>query len=367
MLKSQSHLLDIVRGLAALCVFAAHASDIAYTGEYSGALTKYVHFGHIGVVVFFVLSGFVIAFVMDFKHQSGTRYLVARFVRIYTVLVPCVLLTWLIDWAGYEMQNAIYVQLKDTSFERVAVKSLVVFAMLGQSDFITIKYLSNGPLWSIPYEFWYYLIAGAAFYLRNANRVLMVVLLLLAAGFKILLLLPVWLTGYLAYGYCKKSELFTKPVRSHWLFLAFCVFTIACLIQPIYADLSRHLLGEQALSRLGFSRHFLHDYLLALAFSFLLIVLLRSAETFQFGIIATARFLRPLIDMSFTMYLLHVPLMYFFRSIGYDSTTLSNSILYLVLNLACCYCVYLIFERNSHYVRRYVEGLIVKRVTITRT
>ena len=51
------------------------------------------------------------------------------------------------------------------------------------------------PYWSLNYEAWYYLLFGLACYLRGHRRTLLVALALLVMGYKLLLLLLVWLAG----------------------------------------------------------------------------------------------------------------------------------------------------------------------------
>ncbi|MDH3900631.1 MAG: acyltransferase family protein, partial [Gammaproteobacteria bacterium] len=82
--------LDLIRVIAAFTVLLAHFSYMGYTGAY----TDFFHdYGHAGVVMFFVLSGYVIAFVCEKKHNSLRDYMFARFARLYSVLPFALLLT----------------------------------------------------------------------------------------------------------------------------------------------------------------------------------------------------------------------------------------------------------------------------------
>ena len=83
----------------------AHRHGLALIGSYGGS----------AVVVFFVLSGFVIAYVTDTREQTARAYAVSRFSRVYSVIIPALLLTFAFDSAGqwlrpefYEIQKVLW-------------------------------------------------------------------------------------------------------------------------------------------------------------------------------------------------------------------------------------------------------------------
>ena len=53
----------------------------------------------------------------------------------------------------------------------------------------------NPPFWSLVYEVWFYALFGAALFLRGWLRVLVLACFALIAGWKILLMAPIWLLG----------------------------------------------------------------------------------------------------------------------------------------------------------------------------
>lgn len=95
MTKSLSLYLDGFRGLAALAVFFSHSTDQSITG---GFLVHLGIFGDDAVVAFFVLSGYVIAFSAEHKHDTLGKYVIARLSRLWSVVVPALLLTAAIDY-----------------------------------------------------------------------------------------------------------------------------------------------------------------------------------------------------------------------------------------------------------------------------
>jgi peptidoglycan/LPS O-acetylase OafA/YrhL len=81
MSRAFSLYLDAVRFTAAMLVLLYHASVIHKTGTIITSL------GHEGVVIFFVLSGFVIAYVADTRKQDFRGFMVDRGARIYSVAI----------------------------------------------------------------------------------------------------------------------------------------------------------------------------------------------------------------------------------------------------------------------------------------
>src|SRR5579864_6899404 len=80
--------LDLVRVSAALVVLYSHTNArLLTTRVLPGELL-----GHSAVVVFFVLSGFVIAYITDTKEKTPADYAASRLARIYSVAVPALLL-----------------------------------------------------------------------------------------------------------------------------------------------------------------------------------------------------------------------------------------------------------------------------------
>ena len=80
--------LDLTRFTAALLVFSNHAQLPELNGEW---LTPLGAFGREAVIIFFVLSGYVIAFVAATKERSGLEYAVSQLARLYSVVLPALL------------------------------------------------------------------------------------------------------------------------------------------------------------------------------------------------------------------------------------------------------------------------------------
>ena len=57
-------------------------------------------YGHTAVIVFFVLSGYVIAYVSEVKENNVKAYWASRLSRLYSLAIPAVLLTPMLDVLG---------------------------------------------------------------------------------------------------------------------------------------------------------------------------------------------------------------------------------------------------------------------------
>jgi peptidoglycan/LPS O-acetylase OafA/YrhL len=112
--SSASDHLNLIRGTAAIAVAAGHFRGLFFV-DYEHAhvhnlVTKALYFftgfGHQAVVVFFVLSGFLVSATV-LKHTpltwSPSSYAANRLTRLYIVLVPALAVTALCDAIGHRL------------------------------------------------------------------------------------------------------------------------------------------------------------------------------------------------------------------------------------------------------------------------
>jgi peptidoglycan/LPS O-acetylase OafA/YrhL len=312
--------LDGLRFLAALFVVAAHASQLAFNGKHQGEL---VALGRMGVVVFFVLSGFVIAYVCDVKHQGWRDYMVARLARLQSVFIAALLFTALADFIGRALSPEVYVGRGHPPGLDTLFKLPIFVAFLNESLSHSMRWLSNGPLWSIAYEFWYYLIFGAAYYLRGVRRLAWLAALCWIAGPRILLLFPLWLTGVALYH--ARPMLSSLPTA-----LSICSLLAGLSGLAWLCDYSNWLAlaparqwGEHIVGR-NYSSFFVWDGLLLIPACLLMVGVIHPAILKIPPIVGEA--VRYLAGATFTVYCFHVPLLLLARATGaYDPGSLVQS------------------------------------------
>ncbi len=195
--RSLSLYLDAMRGTAAMVVFVGHMAWQQLSG---GVLWMTIPLGHDAVMVFFVLSGFVIQHVTDTREPSARAYTVARLARLYSVIVPALALTLVCDTIGQALLPQLY---PPQTWSEPWWRSLVVLSMNAQGWHSHVVAFSNDPFWSLPYVAWYYAMFGVWCFARGAWRWVWLTVCALWAGPVILLYLPVWLMGVLA---CRAVE-----------------------------------------------------------------------------------------------------------------------------------------------------------------
>jgi peptidoglycan/LPS O-acetylase OafA/YrhL len=195
-----SFYLDALRILAAMAVFLGHFSQGWLGG---GLFWQTQAHGHTAVIVFFVLSGYVIAYTADTKENALQRYTLARLSRVLSVAVPALIISTVLLLIGPEINPAQYAEL-DRRGQGHASASLVTQFFAGlffvsESWGLHIRVLGNTPYWSLAYEVWYYVLFGAAVFLRGRQRLIALAIAALIAGPKILFMAPIWLAGVAAW------------------------------------------------------------------------------------------------------------------------------------------------------------------------
>jgi peptidoglycan/LPS O-acetylase OafA/YrhL len=184
---NESLYLDLVRAAASFFVVLDHAPTLF-------DMPGLPRWGHQAVVVFFVLSGYVISHVADTREPTAAAFLVARFSRLWSVLVPAMLLTVVCDTVGRTF--GIHPEAYDGApMDLPLIRVGAVLVFLSES-WVSIQPLSNGVVWSLCLEFWYYMLFAAWTFLpAGRTRWLALVVVAALSGFKALLLLPIWLMG----------------------------------------------------------------------------------------------------------------------------------------------------------------------------
>ncbi len=165
--------LDFLRATAALLVLLDHSRDAYFpdlgVAYQNGVFLKLFYFitnrGHEAVVIFFVLSGFLIGGSLTDSIQRGSfdlvRYLVARFSRIFIVYFPALVITEGVFLFGSLLlgnHGGLIVEYQQLDFGGV---SQAICFLSGLQGFSCAPWGQNPPLWSLGYEWALYLFAPA--------------------------------------------------------------------------------------------------------------------------------------------------------------------------------------------------------------
>ena len=211
MKRGVSLYLDLLRFLAAFVVLLQHLS----WGHFSGGLLWQIRpYGAQAVIVFFVLSGYVIGHATGRPGDTPRRYAVDRLARIYSVVLPAVLLTLALDAAGSRLRPELYAEgwIDDAPIWLQLPGSLL---FLNQIWSIDLHPGSNVPYWSMGYEVWYYAAFAMLVFLPRRWALPAAAGVLALTGPRVAFLFPVWLLGVAAY---RLSSRALPPLWSRALF-----------------------------------------------------------------------------------------------------------------------------------------------------
>jgi peptidoglycan/LPS O-acetylase OafA/YrhL len=223
--RASSYHLDTIRGLAAFAVFFSHVRHVFYIDYHeldqktlaNSIVYGVTNLGHEAVIVFFVLSGFLIgASVLRLECQgrwSWSNYLINRISRLHVVLVPALLLGLIWDQSGMRLTSeaSLYTGHAVSSVLNASIRSREsVTVFLGNlfclQTVLVPTFGSNSPLWSLANEFWYYMlfpfvVFACVPWTRIGSRIvsmIVIAILLYALGSSISAYFPIWLMGVLA-------------------------------------------------------------------------------------------------------------------------------------------------------------------------
>lgn len=306
--KPFSIYLDLVRFVAACCVYLYHSNQRLLIEDILPASV----YGHSAVVIFFVLSGFVIAYITDTRENNLSTYAASRISRIYSVAVPAIVLTIGLDAIGRQLHPALYAY----PFDQFLIRGVASLLMLNEVWFVSITSFSNVPYWSICYEMWYYVAFGLLVFLPRRVGVVAVATLAVVLGPKVVLLAPIWMLGVLLYQW-KKLDAISESVA--WMLVVGSSLAIVLFHNAEVAELAaaqlKLLIGEKWHTELTFSKFFLSDYLLG-SLVFLNFAGMRKVSAkFGFILLTFQKPIRFAAGYTLSLYLLHQPLFLFWAAV----------------------------------------------------
>lgn len=362
-----SILISLLRGLAAIQVVAAHLRAQIFpslkglpdpTAWYQ-ALAFFTGFSHQAVVIFFLLSGWLVG--GSLLNRLGepralTSYAIDRLTRMWIVLIPAFLLTLVIGAITNVVNPAAL------SFSPANEYSATAFIgnLLGLQDLAVPRYGGNFALWSMANEIWYYVLFPLLvlpFSGKSAlGRAAALLTFLLAAWFlsgPIMLYLPVWLLGV---GFSRIRIDATRAQRG--------VLIAALLALSVYFRLTGSNDKLEAAS-------FVQDVVFSIAFLLVLSSVQFKADASHWLVRIASKTGARIAAFSFTLYVVHVPLLFLLR---YLYTPLSHADLspnelghlgvytvLLVLIVFLAFLFHLPFEAQTQRVRRWIKAALYGR------
>jgi peptidoglycan/LPS O-acetylase OafA/YrhL len=326
------------------------------------------------VIVFFVLSGYLVGtsvlHSVSEGHWSWRRYLFQRFTRLYVVLLPALILGGAADWVGMHLQptDAVYSgragmhDLQTDVHETLNLKTMAANCVFlqtisppgaGGREIPTLG--TNRPLWSLSNEFWYYitfpLLVLTVARMRSWPVRLCCGGILLVLGwfvrFPILLLGIPWLMGVLV------PYLPSLPALPPWMRAAAIVEAMALVgAGLIYGKFHYGLFS---------------DLVLGVLVTVLIWITINCAPVSlpAWYVRLSQRAARS----SYTLYLIHVPILIFLKSAFHlprafpSGPAILINCAVLIAIVIYAQLVYEIFEKNTDRLRDWIRPYVMGRQT----
>jgi peptidoglycan/LPS O-acetylase OafA/YrhL len=166
--------LDIIRILASQMVVLGHGVRFNGIFPYMGP-PSFPYIQKMAVVIFFFLSGFLITTSVIKKTRirefSFLEYFCERFARIYSAVIPCLLLILIFDFFFQILMPDTY-----GYYESFNIKTLLgnLFMLQNYPHLFNIaSFGSARPLWTLAIEWWIYMLFGLLFLFpqKNLNQI----------------------------------------------------------------------------------------------------------------------------------------------------------------------------------------------------
>ena len=343
--------LDPARVVATNLVLFGHASQIFYPPQ---SVTT----GGIGVVIFFLLSGFLITLTTarrwDRPGPQMRNFMIDRVARIFTPFIPILIVVAFVNaLVGLSLRPILGVNVGPLAFigNMLLLHDYPVFQFLSHfgpgAHLYPRSYNAAEPFWTIPIEFWTYVVfAFTAFILIRREKPGLVSMALLAIGLPVFIwngfaggagnLSLLWILGSI--GGILWLNLHLDRQRRMRLGMAIIGFGLLC--------------AGGRLADVGFKSYDMHLNLLTAMIFFGLVMVLSGFDRLP-GLIA-----RPtafLAGYSYSLYLVHnTVLIVFHERFAGVSLEVRFVVAMIVAHLVAIGAYYL-FERHYHAVGRYLK------------
>jgi peptidoglycan/LPS O-acetylase OafA/YrhL len=353
--RSFSLYLDILRSLAAFVVVISH---IGYTRFTDGRWlwVRELNLGSDAVVLFFVLSGLVIALTAQTKDHTIGAFGFNRITRILSVAFPALVIGFVLDRTGAHLFPEFYAL---GWYQQLPLVEQLLRGLSFSNEWggMATRLGSNGPYWSLSYEVAYYAIFAIGFYLHGALRIALIAIFTTLVGVKIMLLAPCWIMGVLLWKCIRRGYILPRSVARAFFIIPILFYCIALAVD-VPGMLSHYTQLTLGLDGLRFSDEFIWNWILSCAFGFHLIgamSLFKKEPTARQAIQ-----IKWLAGGSFSLYLMHYPVLQFLGpALPQSGLPLLDDIALFSITVLFCFAFAQIFERTVSQQRRVLENTLM--------
>ena len=355
--------LQGLRGIAALTVAVSHFLAAFYlTGKDTGTALESLRpvshllgiLAHKAVWIFFVLSGFVLTLQLNSSHYTYMRYLGSRLLRLYVPVWFAIIVNLAVIYAvsPYRQQGEFWIGIGP---ETLTFLTLVLeFLLIPEGYFL-------GPLWSLKWEVVFSFLAFAA-WKTSLFRKYPITTIILASALSMLgeffsngwiKYLPMFIVGVaLYYLHQSKWAQIRKPISA--------TQEIGVLALAALLPVSGYVLTGLQDSALETFRYVLDVPLSILATSLLFFCLSRGRIL---NSVLKFRWLQFFGDISFSLYLLHAPIITL--GLYLSDFDLLVGFLFLGLSIPLSFTAFSLVEKPIQRLSRRVR--VIQAVTPSRS
>jgi peptidoglycan/LPS O-acetylase OafA/YrhL len=358
-----SMLISLLRGLAALQVAAAHLRALVYPGfstvrspslAFQG-LAFASGFAYLAVIVFFVLSGWLVGGSLLNRLNADrpiVNYAIDRVTRLWIVLIPTFGAMLLFGVATATLDSS------SLSFAPANAYSATAFVgnLVGLQNIFVPEFGGNFPLWSLANETWYYILFPllvVLFRTRSPRHGFAIIAAIAAIVYlldsAILLYFSIWLLGVA----------FSRIRIECGAFLRWILFLVV-----LGVAVAIRLKGKSQIAVDSFAQYLLFSLVFVL---FLASMQFKQARTRSIDWLN--RIGRFFSEFSFTLYVLHIPLiaafLHFVRPIlgteRLDPNRAAHLLIYAALYLGLvvgAWLFHLPFEARTYRVREWLKTVL---------
>lgn len=309
--KRKVEIIDYLRGFAALYVVIHHF--LGFT-ELKGLVPEVIHFpfrfGQEVVLLFFIMSGFVIYTANQKTEEINFKqYFLKRVIRIYPIFFLTLILSFVVLIINKE-------EFQPDDFKDLIGNIFMLQDTGNKPGAIVYPFLQNYPLWSLSYEWWFYMIFfPLSLYLHKTSFFknipgIYLILIISAVSWIIYLIIPnhlllilshliIWWAGiYIATLYFSGRGISAKNLSP--VYFSLIGMTLLSSIPLIKAVVNKEIFTVNDYPFIDF-RHFLFSFLIIAVGNILYVI---KSDFF-------IKIIRPfgrLANISYALYCVHFPI-----------------------------------------------------------
>jgi len=366
-------MFDMIRWCAAILVVIHHARSIFYGSYYEisnptildTGLFCISMWGNCAVIVFFVLSGYFIGSsvlkAISENRFSWKHYIINRVSRLYIVLIPALIFTALVDYVGMTQWGV------DNAYADSANRTIIRWlgnVFMAQPTYVP-QYGTITPVWSLSYEFWYYLLFPTLALLLSKNvslkycsaMILIAIVIIFFIQLKMASYFLIWMIGVVVA---------IAPIPEKWKSKKLR-YAVICFLVSIGVIGARILEYKLLPSYNHWSFQLCADFVMASLFA----VLFYSTKAYSMGgqDFPFSNIHKRLAGFSYTTYLIHNPILVFISAgalvnegvaLGRGRGDILRFMGLVVFVVVCAYIFSIFTERKTGALRRRLRKWLIR-------